>query len=149
MKYIKTLFIIIVSLATLWLFDSLHGCSIISIRDSKVSFQELPQEIQDTIAYWRENYGCYFTNSDSLIQMGEGMPLVISFDDKYFLENEKFGPWVKSRILTRISDGKTYKFPRETPTPFIIRNDTLVIPTDYNILFAWDPTAKWRIRKLQ
>lgn len=148
MKQLKTLFIIIVSLATLWLFDALHGCSLISIRDSNVSFQDLPKEMQDTILFWKENHGSYFTNSDSLISIGE-MPLVISFDDKYSLENEKFGPWVKSRILTRISDGKTYKFPRDTPTPYIIRNDTLVIPTDYNIIVVWNPTAKWRIRKLR
>lgn len=149
MKYIKALFIIIISLATLWLFDALHGCSLISFKESNVFFHDLPKEIQDTIIYWTENRGDYFNNSDSLIQIGEGMPLVISFDDKYSLENEKFGPWVKSRILTRVSDGKTYKFPRNTPTPFIIINDTLVIPTDYNILLVWNPTAKWRIRNLR
>ena len=105
--------------------------------------------MQDTILYWKENQGSYFPNIDSLIQNGDGMPLVISFDEKYSLENEKFGPWVKSRILTRVSDGKTFKFPRDTPVPFIVRNDTLVIPTDYNILLLWNSTSKWHLHKLR
>lgn len=149
MKNIKTLFIIIVSLAILWLFDTLHGCSLISFRESNISFHDLPKEMKDTILYWKENQGSFFTNIDSLIQNGDGMPLVISFDEKYSLENEKFGPWVKSRILTRVSDGKTFKFPRYPTVPFIIRNDTLVIPTDYNILLLWDSTLKWHLHKLR
>lgn len=117
---------------------------------SIVSFPELPEAAQDTILYWTERQAeaVTYTSSDSLIDIGEGMPKVISFDEKYTLESKKFGPWVMYCVLTRLSDGKVYKLSRGTPVPIVIRKDSLIVPTDYNILSIWNPQVKWKIYKL-
>lgn len=129
---------------------SLSGCkpTVDNGRGQIVSFTDLPQEVQDTVLYWTENYAPIFTDSDSLICLGEGMPSVISFDEKYTLTSVPFGPWIKHMLLTRISDGKKYKLKRNAPVPIIVRNDTLIISTDYNILTVWDPSIKWCLYKL-
>ena len=119
-------------------------------NSSTVSFSELPKAVQDTILYWTQKQADAetYTNSDSLINIGEGIPNVISFDEKYTLESTVFGPWGKCRILTRLSDGKVYKLSRDIPIPIVIRQDSLIVPTDYNILTIWDPLVKWKVYKL-
>ena len=140
---------IAVVMTTLVLFAEIHGIFMTRFLYPTVSFHELPKEVQDTVSYWIENKdkSCRFTNSDSLIKVGIGTPIVISFDGKYTLENEKFGPWVKYRVLTRISDGKEYRLSRTTDVPLIVRNDTLLIPD--NILYNLNIHTKFRIRKLR
>ncbi len=113
-----------------------------------VSFTDLPKEVQDTIMYWAENYAPIPTNSDSLISIGEGMPAVISFDGKYTLDCIEFGPWITHNILRRSSDGRKYNLPYNIPYPIIVRNDTLIIPEDYNILIVFDQNVKWSLYKL-
>ena len=149
MKHFKKILGIAVGIVIVVLFTEIHGCSLTRFMDSTVSFSDLPKEVQDTVLYWTENYSSYFTNSDSLINTGEGTPWVICFDEKYIRKGEKFGPWQKNIILIRVSDGKKYKFSRDTPEPFIVRNDSLFIPTEYNILTVWNQSAKWRIHKLR
>lgn len=113
-----------------------------------VSFADLPREVQDTIMYWTDNYAPILTNSDSLISIGEGMPAVISFDGRYTLDNVKFGPWITHMILRRSSDGRKYDLSYNVPSPIIVRNDTLIIPNDYNILISFDQNVKWSLYKL-
>lgn len=76
------------------------------------------------------------------------MPYVICFDEKYKLEDEKFGPWTKYQLLIRISDGKKYKLTRNASVPMIVRNDSLIIPTEYNILPAIDTLTTFKVYKL-
>ena len=120
-----------------------------AFQESVLSFHDLPKEVQDTVLYWTKHQGAYFTNSDSLIKQGQGTPIVISFDGRYTLENEKFGPWVKWRILTRISDGKEYRLSRNVDVPLIVRNDTLLIPENDNILYNLNSRTNFRIRILR
>lgn len=116
---------------------------------STVPFAGLPKEMQDTILSLTDNPGSYFTNCVDSVKYGDGIPLVISFDEPYTLENVKFGPWVKYRILIRVSDGKEYKLTRNAPTPILVRNDSLLIPTKYNIITVWDSSIPFKVYKLR
>ena len=129
---------------------SLSGCNttVDNGRGQIVSFTDLPHEVQDTIMYWTENYAPIPTNSDSLISIGEGMPAVISFDGKYTLDDVELGPWITHKILRRSSDGRKYIMSYNVPYPIIVRNDTLIIPEDYNILIVFDRNVKWSLYKL-
>lgn len=131
---------------------SLSGCNptVDNGRGQIVSFTDLPQEVQDTVLYWTENdiVTSFIASDDSTLLEMTDKPNLICFDKKYTLTSVPFGPWIKHKLLTRISDGKTYKLTRNAPMPIIVRNDTLIIPVDYNILLVWDPSIKWSLYKL-
>lgn len=149
MKYLNKILWIAVSITAFMIFTDIYGCRPVAFQESVLSFHDLPKEVQDTVLYWTKHQGAYFTNSDSLIKQGQGTPIVISFDGRYTLENEKFGPWVKWRILTRISDGKEYRLSRNVDVPLIVRNDTLLIPENDNILYNLNSRTNFRIRILR
>lgn len=149
MKYLNKILWIAVSITVFMIFTEIHGCRPVGFQESVLSFHDLPKEVQDTILYWTKHQGAYFTNSDSLTKQGQGTPTVISFDGRYTLENEKFGPWVKCRVLTRISDGKEYRLSGNVDVPLIVRNDTLLIPDNDNILYNLNNRTEFRIRKLR
>lgn len=149
MKYLNKILWIAVSIIVFMIFTEIHGCRSVGFQESVLSFHDLPKEVQDTVLYWTKHQGAYFTNSDSLIKHGQGTPIVISFDGRYTLENEKFGPWVKCRVLTRISDGKGYRLSKNVDVPLIVRNDTLLIPDNDNILYNLNSRTEFRIRKLR
>lgn len=116
-----------------------------------VAFTDLPKEVQDTVLYWVENdkWIPFTVPGDTTQQAEYYEPDIICFDDKYTLESEEFGPWVKYKLLTRTSDGKEYKLTRNAPLPVIVRNDTIIIPDEYNILSVWNPAVKWKIYRLR
>ncbi len=116
---------------------------------STVPFAGLSKEMQDTILCLTGNPGSYFTNCVDSVKYGDGIPLVICFDEPYTLEDVKLGPWVKYRILTRVSDGKEYKLTRNVPVPIMVRNDSLLIPTEYNIITVWDSSILFKVYKLR
>lgn len=149
MKYLNKILWIAVSIIVFMIFTEIHGYRPVGFQESVLSFHDLPKEVQDTVLYWTKHQGAYFTNSDSLIKQGQGTPIVISFAGRYTLENEKIGPWVKWRVLTRISDGKEYRLSRNVDEPLIVRNDTLLIPDNDNILYNLNSQTKFRIRKLR
>lgn len=131
---------------------SLSGCNptVDNGRGQIVSFTDLPQEVQDTVLYWSENdvVTSFIASDDSTLLEMTDKPNLICFDEKYTLTSVPFEPWIKHMLLTRISDGKKYKLKRNAPVPIIVRNDTLIIPVDYNILLVWDPSIKWSLYKL-
>ncbi len=149
MKHLNKILWIAVSITVFMIFTEIRGCRPVGFQESVLSFHDLPKEVQDTVLYWTKHQGAYFTNSDSLVKAGIGTPIVISFDGRYTLENEKFGPWVKYRVLTRISDGKEYRLSRNMDVPLIVRNDTVLIPENDNILYNLNSRTKFRIRKLR
>jgi len=122
-----------------------------SFGGKSVNFTDLPKVVQDTVLYWVKcDKRCPFTFPNDTTQCyGYYEPDVLCFDDQYTLNREKFGPWIKNRILKRISDGKEYKLTTSMPLPAIIRNDTIIIPDDYNILTVWNPSVKWKIYRLR
>lgn len=132
---------------------SLSSC-IMTVEDfggKSVSFTDLPKEVQDTVLYWVENdkWITFTVPGDSTQYQEDYYPYIICFDEQYTLKSEEFGPWTKNKLLTRISDGKRYKLARNAPIPVIVRNDTIYIPEEYNILTVWDPSVKWMMYKLR
>ncbi len=132
---------------------SLPSCNMAvdNFDGSTASFTDLPKEVQDSIIYWTENdIVTVFTDSYDTTQLAIfDKPELICFDEKYKLENDKVGPWIKNRVLTRISDGKEYKLMRNAPTPILVRNDSIIIPNDYNILDVFDSTLTFKVYKLR
>lgn len=109
------------------------GCSrsIDYCDGEKVSFSDLPKEVQDTLIWWEEHTTISIEDT-VIVELDD----VICFESDFTFLRSKFGPWITSRGLRRNRDGKEWKFSGNlnVPTPIVTIGDTIYIPTEYNLL---------------
>jgi len=98
----------------------------------KVTYSDLPEEVQDTLVWWGEPQVFSIDDTISVVDF----PDVICFRSDYSFLRSTFGPWIISRRLRRNKDGKEWAFSGNIniPTPIVSVGDTIFIPAQYNLI---------------
>lgn len=96
-----------------------------------VEFQNLPKEVQDTITYLSKLDYDYVAGATTT---PPDYPELITFDNKYTLEREMIGPWIRHYFINNNETGKKIKIDYPTPMPIIIHTNRMYIPEKMNLI---------------
>jgi hypothetical protein len=89
----------------------------------KVHFNELPLAVQDTLIALSE-------------QRNRSLDFIfLEKESKYDTKMLKSGPFIDGYILTDKEREKKYKINNGTPFPYILYNNILYLPLEFNVLY--------------
>lgn len=96
------------------------------LNKQEISFYELPQDVQDTLAILvRQKIGYDFD--------------FIFLDNKkqYYMQRKEIGPYLDGYILIDSVEKRKFKLSNGIPFPIIIYNKYLFHPQNYNLLMIY------------
>ncbi|QFG53240.1 hypothetical protein [Chryseobacterium sp.] len=111
-------------LLLLFCFSCKSEVNIENFSHRELKYTQLPVEIKILIRDISEGENNLIDNN--LIVLGE--------TTNYELEVVKTGPWVAHSLLHKKGQNSAIKIPRGFPHPYIIYNNRLYFPTNYNII---------------
>ena len=95
----------------------------------EVSFYQLPKVVQDSL----QNLMFYVQNTKNKLSL----PSLLDFtNNNYTLEVKLWHNYIDKIILKNKNSNKKYYFYENEGTPFIIYENILYIPVDYNVLYS-------------
>ncbi|MCC8117904.1 MAG: hypothetical protein LIP09_04030 [Bacteroidales bacterium] len=96
----------------------------------QVQFCQLPAEFRDKmLMVWQKTESIYYDSTGIL----NASTIINLTKEPYFARSIEYGLWVTHKEI-RDKNGKVlYKFPREVPYPFIITDEYLYYPEEYNM----------------
>jgi galactose mutarotase-like enzyme len=92
---------------------------------SILEYSQLPSDVQNLFKD-RANFASASIDVDNDAYVLESL-------DKYRLEVKTTGPWTDYYVLENLTKHKKYRIPYGKPFPFVVFNNDLYIPTDYNV----------------
>ena len=91
----------------------------------KLTFNELPVKLQERLSAYPSDTALYKTGI-----------MLLEYKDciRFYDEVKKIGPWIAYVKIIDANRNITYRIERICPPPYIIFNDRLYIPDEYNVL---------------
>lgn len=110
--------------------STFSGCNSRMKYSGKVMFCQFPSEFRDTmLKVWERTESIYYDSTG----VWNACDLVNLTKEPYTAHSIEYGLWVTHKEI-RDKNGKVlYKFPREAPYPFIITDEYLYYPEEYNM----------------
>jgi hypothetical protein len=91
-----------------------------------IEFQNLPRGVKNYVMDIRSDF--YWIN-ESFILLNPSDTNQYAFH----VQQSSFAPWIYHHSFTQLTSGITYKIETQTPYPYILYGDTLLIPCQHNI----------------
>jgi len=112
-------------------FSSCNSRNIKTLKNEKVSFNDLPVEITEHL---KNSIDLQSDINSMLLELPKGK------EPNYRLEtvNTSIGPWVDYEKLININKDISYKIDQGVPSPYIVYDDKLYVPDRYNIFTTVD-----------
>ena len=142
MKTPKLISVLIATVIILWLtvFRGFTSRDIGYLSHETVAFKDLPIEVQHSL----ENTTNTRADVNSVI-----LEIPESNESRYKLEtvNTWIGPWLDHSKVIDIRTNQYYEIDQGVPSPYIIFDDKLYIPSTYNIFTTVDDLNKVKFTK--
>jgi hypothetical protein len=112
------------------------GINVKKLEHRDLGFQELPKPVQKVL----EDPSEFKIKDDGIYKTDDIQNLIVLDINKKYKDSSvsyyPFGPesWVKYRLLIDLNKNKKYKLPRKPSRPYIIYDNRLYIPKEYNII---------------
>ncbi len=111
----------------------LISCSENTLKYESITFEQLEIPIQDTLIKLSNNVQILWQEGkDSLFNQHQLE--ILDFTGRYKIVRKELGPWIIAKILVDTINHKSYRFTHNPPTPFIITEQYIAFPQEYNTL---------------
>lgn len=112
--------------------SSSYNYSVNSLKSETLSYSELPITIKDFL----NDPGGYRDISPEGTNLGVKSLVSLDGDSLFSIKIIMIGPWVDYTKLIDLKKNIVYRIDQGVPFPYIISDNKLYIPNEYNILFS-------------